>query len=78
MDELKVFTGNAHPNLAQAVTEYLKAVEIDPKIGDAHYGLAIGFYHLKKYELAWRHIQTAQKLGVEISKEQLNAIKRRL
>ena len=23
MDELKVFTGNAHPNLAQAVTEYL-------------------------------------------------------
>lgn len=65
-------------NYEQAVTEYLKAVEIDPKIGDAHYGLAIGFYHLKKYELAWRHIQTAQKLGVEISKEQLNAIKRRL
>jgi len=24
MDELKVFTGNAHPTLAQAVTEYLK------------------------------------------------------
>ena len=25
MDELKVFTGNAHPTLAKAVTEYLKA-----------------------------------------------------
>jgi len=62
----------------QAIIEYLKAVEIDPKIGDAHYGLAIGFYHLKKYELAWRHVQTAQKLGVEISKDQLDAIKRRL
>jgi len=23
MDELKVFTGNAHPSLAQTVTEYL-------------------------------------------------------
>ena len=23
MDELKVFTGNAHPKLAQAITEYL-------------------------------------------------------
>jgi len=23
MDELKVFTGNAHPTLAQTVTEYL-------------------------------------------------------
>lgn len=65
-------------NYEQAVTEYLKAIEIDPKIGDAHYGLAIGFYHLKKYELAWKHIQTAQKLGIEVSKEQLNAIKRRL
>ncbi len=24
MDELKVFTGNAHPALAQAITEYLE------------------------------------------------------
>jgi tetratricopeptide (TPR) repeat protein len=65
-------------NYEQAINEYLKAVEIDPKSGDAHYGLAIGFYHLKKYELAWKHVQTAQKLGVEISKDQLDAIKRHL
>ena len=65
-------------NYEQAVTEYQKAVEIDPKNGEAHYGLAVGFYYLKKYELAWVHVQTAQKLGVEISKEQLDAIKRHL
>jgi len=65
-------------NYEQAVAEYLKAVEIDPKIGDAHYGLAFGFYQLKKYNLAWKHIQIAEKLGVEISKDQLNAIKRKL
>ncbi len=65
-------------NYEQAVAEYLKAVGIDPEIGDAHYGLAFGFYQLKKYDLAWKHIKIAEKLGVEISKDQLNAIKRKL
>lgn len=65
-------------NYEQAVAEYLRAVEIDPEIGDAHYGLAFGFYQLKQYDLAWKHIQIAEKLGVEISKDQLNAIKRKL
>src|SRR4030042_476399 len=62
----------------QAVAAYLKAVEIDPAIGDAHYGLAFGFYQLKKYDLAWKHIKMAQDLGVEVTKDQLNAIKSRL
>jgi tetratricopeptide (TPR) repeat protein len=62
----------------QAVDAYLKAVEIDPAIGDAHYGLAFGFYQLKKYNLAWKHIKMAQDLGVEVTKDQLNAIKSRL
>jgi tetratricopeptide (TPR) repeat protein len=62
----------------QAVAAYLTAVEIDPGIGDAHYGLAFGFYQLKKYDLAWKHIKMAQELGVEVTQEQLNAIKSRL
>ena len=65
-------------NYQQGVAEYLRAVEIDPEIGDAHYGLAFGFYQLKKYDLAWKHIQIAEKLGVEVSKDQRNAIKRKL
>lgn len=65
-------------NYKQAVAEYLKAVQIDPKIGDAHYGLAFGFYQLKKYDLAWKHIKIAQDLGVEVSKDQLEAIKQKL
>jgi tetratricopeptide (TPR) repeat protein len=62
----------------QGVAAYLRAVEIDPDIGDAHYGLAFGYYNLKKYDLAWKHIQIAQKLGVKVSKDQLNAIKRKV
>ncbi len=62
----------------QAVAEYLRTVEIDPKIGDAHYGLAFGYYQLKNYDLAWKHIRIAEKLGVEVSKDQRNAIRRKL
>ena len=62
----------------QAVAAYLKAVEIDPAIGDAHYGLAFGYYQLKKYDLAWKHIKMAQDLGVNVTKDQLDAIKSRL
>ncbi len=65
-------------NYEQAVAAYLKAVEIDPGIGDAHYGLAFGFYQLKKYDLAWEHIKIARDLGVKVTKDQLDAIKRKL
>jgi tetratricopeptide (TPR) repeat protein len=65
-------------NYEQAVGAYLKAVAINPSIGDAHYGLAFGYYQLKKYDLAWRHIKIARDLGVEVTKDQLNAIRSRL
>jgi tetratricopeptide (TPR) repeat protein len=65
-------------NYEQAVPEYLKTVEIDPEIGDAHSGLAYVFYQLKKYDLAWKHIQVAEKLGSEVSKDLLNSIKKKL
>ena len=69
---------SSNNNDEQAVAGYLKAVELDPDIGDAHYGLAIGYYRLKKYDLAWKHIKTAQKLDVKVTEGQLNAIKSRL
>jgi len=65
-------------NYDEAIAAYLKAVEIDPEIGDAHYGLAFGFYQAKKYNLAWTHLKTAQKLGVEVTEDQIKAIKSRL
>ena len=65
-------------NYELAVDAYLKAIQIDPAIGDAHYGLAFGYYQLKQYDLAWKHIKMAKDLGVEVTKEQLDAIRSRL
>jgi tetratricopeptide (TPR) repeat protein len=58
----------------QAAAEYKRAIEIDPKMGDAENGLAFALYRLEKYDSAWQHIKTAEKLGVEISKDLLAAI----
>ena len=65
-------------NFEQAVVYYSKAVSIDPDMGDAHYGLAYGLYMLKKYDTAWKHINIAVKLGVEVPKEQIEAIRNNL
>ncbi len=65
-------------NFEQAVEAYLRSVKLSPQIGDAHHGLAYGFYRLQKYELAWKHIDLAQKLGVPVPDEEIEAIRRQL
>jgi len=65
-------------NFEQAVEAYLGAVKLSPQIGDAHHGLAYGFYRLQKYELAWKHINLAQKLGVQVPDEEIEAIRNQI
>jgi tetratricopeptide (TPR) repeat protein len=63
---------------AQAVAAFLNAVQIDDAIPEVHYQLAVGYYHLQDFDLAWKHIKIAQKLGAEVTDEQLEAIKSRM
>ncbi len=62
----------------QAVQTYLQVIKADPKIGDAHHGLAYGYYRLGKYDLAWNHLNAAQKLGVKVPDDLLKAIQSQL
>ncbi|OHB65217.1 MAG: hypothetical protein A2Y76_06075 [Planctomycetes bacterium RBG_13_60_9] len=62
----------------QAGKAYLQVVKMDPKIGDAHHGLAYGFYRLGKYDLAWNHANAAKKLGVKLPEDLLKAIETRV
>jgi tetratricopeptide (TPR) repeat protein len=73
--------GSAYSNMEdfeQAVKAYTQAVTLDPKIGDAHHGLAYGYYRLGKYDLAWKHLNIARALGVQITEDQIQAVKSRL
>ncbi|MBN1392152.1 MAG: tetratricopeptide repeat protein [Sedimentisphaerales bacterium] len=59
----------------EAAAEYEKAIGIDPKMGDAHNGLAFALYRLERYDLAWRHINSARELGAEVSNDLFAAIR---
>jgi tetratricopeptide (TPR) repeat protein len=61
-----------------AVKAYLQVVKMDPKMGDAHHGLAYGFYMLGKYDLAWNHANAAKRLGTKVPDDLLQAIQSRL
>jgi tetratricopeptide (TPR) repeat protein len=63
---------------AAAVKEHLRAVELEPKMSDAHNGLIFAYYKLKKYEQAWKHIETARQLGVNIPEDLTAAVKSNL
>lgn len=63
---------------AQAVAAFLNAVQIDNAIPEVHYQLAVGYYNLQDFDLAWKHIKIAQKLGAKVTDEQLEAIKSRM
>jgi tetratricopeptide (TPR) repeat protein len=62
----------------QAVNAYLQVVKMDPKVGDAHHGLAYAFYRLGQYDLAWSHINTAKKLGIKVPDDLFKAIQSQL
>jgi len=73
--------GSAYSNgsdFTAAVEVYRQALEIDPDIGDAHHGLAYGLYVLEQYDLAWKHINLAKKLGTKVSEDHVKAIQNRL
>jgi tetratricopeptide (TPR) repeat protein len=57
-----------------AVKTYLKVVQLDPRAGDAHHGLAYGYYMLQKYDLAWDHLNAARRLGVKVPDDLSRAI----
>ena len=60
--------------LDEAITEYKRAIEINPKYAQAHinFNLAITYYYKKEYSLAIKHCDRAIELGWEVSPELLD------
>ena len=56
-------------NYASAAAEYSAAVKLKADLAAAHNGLAACYYFLEKYDLAWKHINTARQLGFEIPED---------
>jgi Tfp pilus assembly protein PilF len=48
----------------QAIVELKRAIEIDPNYADAHFNLAVVYYGSGRFDLAWKHVRIAEKLGM--------------
>jgi tetratricopeptide (TPR) repeat protein len=59
----------------QALEQQMAAVQLDAKNGPAHNALAVNYYMLDQIDMAKEHIKIAQRLGVEVQKELLKALK---
>jgi tetratricopeptide (TPR) repeat protein len=47
----------------QAITEYKRAIELNPNFSAAHFLLAVAYYGSRRFDLAWKHVRMAEKLG---------------
>jgi Flp pilus assembly protein TadD len=50
----------------QAIADYTKALEINPKYADVYNNRAYAYYYLKDYGRAWADLHEAQQLGAKI------------
>lgn len=60
----------------EAVADFTKAVEIDPRSGLGYAGRAIAYYSLRDYGKAWGDVYKAQGLGFQIRPEFLKALRK--
>jgi tetratricopeptide (TPR) repeat protein len=61
--------GVVHWSLSQfneAVSDYSKALEINPRFALGYQNRAEAYYHLKDYDRAWKDVHKAQELGAKI------------
>ena len=50
--------------LDQAIAEHKRAIELDPNNANAHYNLASAYVGYRCFDLAWKHVRIAEKLGM--------------
>jgi len=58
------FDGHAVHSAEQA---WLKALQLNPQMAEAHQNLSYMFYEQKQYEKAWSHAQEASRLGARVT-----------
>ena len=63
-------------NYDQAIPEFTKAIEINPNYAEAYNFRAITYFRLQEYSKAWADVYKAEELGVTISPEFLEELKR--
>lgn len=60
----------------QAISEFTKAIEINPNYADAYDSRANAYYKSKEYDKAWADVHKAEELGTKIDFRFLEDLKK--
>ena len=53
----------------EAISDFTRAIEINPKHADAYYDRGVVYYYKKDYQKALDDFNNAQKLGIDVPPE---------
>ena len=62
----------------QAISDYNKAIEINPRFADAYLNRGGAYYFKREYGKAWEDVHKAQDLGLQVHPEFLEALRKEL
>jgi tetratricopeptide (TPR) repeat protein len=50
----------------EAISDFTKALEINPRLGQAYISRGLTYYLKKEYDKSWKDIKKAQDLGYKV------------
>jgi len=60
----------------QAISDFTKALDINPRYAGAYYNRGFGYFEKREYEKSWRDIEKAQSLGFQIRPKFLDELRK--
>ena len=48
----------------KAITEYKRTIELEPNNANTHFSLACEYFYSRRFNLAWKHVRIAEKIGL--------------
>jgi len=65
----------ATTTLTNSVSDYNKAIELDPRAADAYSNRGVAYWLKQEYARAWNDVYKAQSLGYHVHPEFLKALR---
>ena len=59
----------------KAISDYNKAIELNPKYADAYYNRGVACYYKREYDKTWKDVHMAQSLGYQVHPGFLKALR---
>ena len=70
------FAHKKKDDFTQAISDFSKAIELDPSFAGAYYDRAVSYYQLKEYNKAWADVHRAEELGSVVDSNLISALKK--